>query len=458
MMGVRKRAVQKTHRDSVARFRGFSILGNAENKPGILRAKEAHNCDCRNGVLRRGVGIRTCKLEDGSAFLISTSLQVTNVYHTAMNGSVAKDTEAYFVATENGYLYRIDIDTGRARVKKIFSKPPVYYALRDKTKKIQHTFTSDTEGVYTSTAEIFIAVSTGDIKGGCVVGGRYFVAKNNRVLEYSASYLSDMFGGGSNDGGTLYLPKGEGEIIDLQTDGEYLYIFLEREIYRLTVKAEISDFYLERLAYAGGEICVSSMAATANGVIFLSLSGAYFLKGKEVKKICRHLPVRPTDEKEPCSVGFCGELAMIDYTTFDGDGEKVKRRLAISTDGEDGFFCERYGLLGGNDFCVVGGILHRFAQNAEETIYQRLPCFTTEELDFGTKKRKRLKKLRLEGDGGVEVNLHTQGRTRRYTAQFQNGVAEIPLREQGEKFSFSFFPNERSQVRALEVEYTHTEV
>ncbi len=455
MLGEKKAPLKGKSRRQKVVLEGFSA-GDGLARGG-LRGKKTYNCDCRGGRIRRGVGLAEKRTEEGRRILVAIAEEVTNVFLTWLSVAGGEDERGAFLIGESGYLYQLNLNTSRTAKRGLLGEDVVYCAVKDETGGIQHVFSGGNGTAYTIDGANFLTLVEGGTKGACTVGGRLFLGFDSRTVKYTAPYDLSELGGNSDEGGEIYLPVGEGEILSLQTDGEAVYAFTLRDIYRLVPAAKSEDFLMEKVAYEGDEICCGAFVSMGKAIIFLAKDGAYRLVGKSAERICAHLQIQPNDANFRCRAGYCGDLALLDYQTVDEGGELVERRVAIASDGKDGFFCERYGTLGGGELCVDAGIVYRFEQDAAAGEYLTMPYFQTEDLDFGTSKRKFLKKLRVEGRGSVRVKVRCQGKTKTYAFDLKNGGAEARLTERGRTFSFYIFPEAKSEAARLTVEY-ETEV
>ncbi len=451
MLGVGKSAFQGESKFHWAAFHRFSVVG--EEKEGVVRGLNVHNCDCREGRLRRGVGVTKQRDSNNAILLTSSQVSTSNVYSTLLHTVGGTEEKAVFFADEDGYLHQIDLYTGRTERKAYCGQSPIHCAVKNEQGYIEHLFCSTTALAYTVDGNTFTTIANEDVKGACTFGGRVFVGTGGRKVRYTAAYAVSVLGGSSDEGGEIYLPVGEGEIVSLVADGDGVCVFTAEEIYRLTSAAKSGDFRLEKVDYTGGAICLNSAVGAPSGCIFLTEKGAYRLYGNKTERICERLRISPNDAAARCKAGVCGDLAMIEYATLDENALSVIKRVAINFDGKGGFFCERYGEMMGGDYALASYIVYRFELDTSQAEYQTHPYFQTDKLYFGSNKRKFLKRLRLEGAGEVKVAVEAQGKTKEYVLRFENGFAEALLKEVGQSFRFRIYPGAQSEVRSLKVGY-----
>jgi hypothetical protein len=220
----------------------------------------------------------------------------------------------------------------------------------------------------------------------------------------------------------------------------------------LTVAANASEFTLKNIPYKGGNICLRSMAISEKGIVFLASEGAYCVSGDSVKRICEYLDIGPCDVYALCATGYGNGFFMIDYTQKTEKGATSKR-LVIDSDCEDAFFTDAYGALGENEYTLVTSQVHVFTKDEESIKRGQTPYFTSVPLDFGTKKSKRLKGIRLRGSGEVTVTVQCDGIARSYPLTFVDGEAQTRLTGRGKAVSLTFELNPWAVVEGVEIDY-----
>ncbi len=454
MIGEKKRVLKGNTLLRRVKFDGFSM--REEN--GKLSFADGLNCDCKGGILRRGVGVAPYLDGDGNLFLVSYATGAYGVYPSAINeGEGEEDQPTWYFSGKNGYACRYNSDTGKIEKKKSLTGEIRYHSLKDNTGKIYHLISGGEEAHYSVDGDMYFQIFSGQIKDACVAGGRYFIASSGSKLYYGALYDPSNTAGGAEEGGQLLLPTEFGDIRNLEEQKGYLYILCERAICRLLVKPRASEFLLERVAYDGGEICAGSAVRTGEGIAFLALDGAYLLRGEKTEKICEELRIRPAEGGSVCRKGFADGLVLIEYEQLLKSETKEKRRVALYADGSGGFFTDDYGDLGGREFTLISGFMHRFARDSYLTIYSRTPVFKTGELDFGSEKIKTFKKLRLTGRGRVRVQVTCDGSTREYTLSFEKGIAQTRLLGKGRSIALEIALIEVAEVYSVEVDYLSEE-
>ena len=451
MIGLAKSIFKGVSRKKTAVFDSFG----EKDGQGVFRSSSHRNCDFRDGTLKGGVGLALYLDKNGAPVSYSMQVEPKCVYVVTINpGDGLGDEERYTFLGVDGYLYTLNPSLGTAiQVSAKLGEDVSHCVLKNEANAIQHLFSSTTGAYLTLEVAIFKQLSTQALRGGCVCGKRYFLALENGELHYCAPFNPQTENSADPNGtGVLYLPAECGAVIGLKEDGGAVYIFFERGIFRLEVSAKASDFVMKRVAYAGGALCQGSMAATGKGILFLASDGLYRVYGENTEKVCEHLHIGACDTRSLCKVGYCGELVLIEYQKKTAGGNEMVR-VAIQADGRDGYFTEAFGLLCGNEYSAHDGWIYRYVEDAESTLRGSNPYFTSERLDFGTEKQKRMKKLLLKGKGRVRVGVCCDGRLREYTLELDGGAGGIRLTEKGKDFIFTLYPSIGAVVEGIEISY-----
>ncbi len=445
MVGVKKSKEQEKRELKRAVFDRFA---SSDKNGRTLLAQENWNCDCRGGVVRSGVGLVALDTGDGREVFINVTTEVSAVFSTWLSGTEF----AVYALGVDGYLYRINLANGQMMRRVQVGAHAVHSVMRDEDGLEYQIFSGDKAAYMTTGGDDFSQISTGNFIGSCVVGKRLLLAQE-RIIFYSEPLRPNILEGDSDSGGSLVLPAGQGCIVGLCADGGKAYVFTEKGIFSLCIPAKGREALFQKLSYSGGRICNRAMVATGNGILFLAENGLYRVLDGKVTRVCSLFPLSPADPNAVCKVGVCGDLAIFEYAELTSSGGTQERRVAIDFEGKEGFFIDRYGVLSGNELCYANSGAYRLACSKAGTIYQRIPMFQSYALDFGSNRRKYLRKICARGLGSVRVDILSEGITHTYSLQFVGGEAAAPLCEVGASFILRIFPSGGGELCALTVEY-----
>ncbi len=422
----------------------FSRFCRRKEGQGLV-ALESVGCDCRGGRLRRGLGYRAYRFDDERVSVGWKDKSVSGVYPLS-----GKRGNALVLAATDGYLY---VRIAGVWERMVFVGECVYLRMRVDSDTVYHLFVG-TEGVYyTLDGAVFIRFEEGAPLGGAIAGKRLFLARRGGVVVYSAPFAPTKTSG-AEEGGELYMPAAFGEIVAIVGTQKYLYLFGERDVCRVEVKADAGAFTVEPLAYAGGRILPNAAARGGLDVFFLAENGLYRIDGERIEGAFDYLSLLPS--YQPCRVGRAGSNLLLDYVERSGE----KRRLALSADGKEGGFLFPRGTLCGGALFVDGGTAYGYPpfsslKDMEEEEEQ--PYFSSGWEGLGTAGKKRLKKLTVRGEGSLEIEVRSEGSARRYAVVCKGGRGEALLADTGRAFLFTLFPLRDCDLESMTVEFVYLE-
>ena len=452
MLGLKKEAI-KVSGGGVKTY-SFHTFGIKKRGAYVLEGRDALNCNCKDGRLKGGIGVKAYADSSGDKIPVSITQENASVFVTTSNtdASPTPKRQVYLV-DQNGYLYWRNPSTNKAE-QKLFLGPGVdHCVLKTESGRIYNIFVGTADIAITKDGTSFTSQLLDGLRGGCIAGKRLITARYNGEIRYSKVF--EPFAASSSDpdgSGIIYMPPGYGEVVGIKEYGGEVYVFCERGIFRMAVFAKASDFTLKNIPYNGGNICLRSMVVSGKGIVFLASDGAYCVNGDSVKRICEHLPIGPCDVHQLCATGYGNGFVMIDYARKMQTGAEGKR-IVIDTDCEDGFFANAYGALGGNEYTHGLSEVCIFTQDDVNVRRGQTPYFTSVPLDFGTKKNKRLKTLRLQGDGQITVTIRCGDVEQSYSLSFIDGVAQTRLTGKGKAVTLTFQLHPWAVVEDVEIDY-----
>ncbi len=441
MIGLKKERVQGESVVKKVKFAKFRLYGEEAN---ALSAVDSLNCDCREGRLRAGIATAPHYISQGTPITVDVGeLKVVAAYDVRLNDG----KHTFFFVASDGYLYTRDslgVGVKRAAIGDYSS----CHLLRDEQKRVYCLLAGAVGAHCTEDGSSFTCVGRGRLNGACAAEKRFFLLYHDGTIAYCAPFVPTEWGGDAQEGGELYLPASAGEGRAIASHGKFVYVFAERSIYRIAVKAKASDFVVERLDYDGGEIVPRSAVSTGMGICFLAESGLYYLRGDCIERRCAHLPVTPKSE-ESARIGYCANTVMLEYSSADG----MAKRLVVSPDAKDGFFYGRYGQFCGSEYFYSTVGIKRFVREPVQGVYSPEPYFETGWENLGSFGGKTLKRLTLRGRGEVRVCVCFGAGTHEYFVTMTGGKGEVRLCERGETFAFRLFPQMGCEVENMTVEY-----
>ena len=432
----------------------FHSFGEEGKDAKNLRPYAYENCDCRGGKLRGGIGLK--KVQDSSGNDVTVKINGGAAMHTflvTLNQDGVTDSSAIYVVNMDGYLCLRNASTGVVTQKTLVGGHAEHFALKAENKAIYNIFCGEKSAVGTLDGEAFRSIFNKTNVGGCLCGKRFLLLTPNGELHYTAALAPyETENTDPNGKGVIYLPANYGAPVGIKAYGGSAYIFFERGICKLTLSATASEHTLKEIPYQGGNICIRAQATMNAGILFLAREGVCYLRNDRVERICEHLPIGPCATDKISNVGYCEDVVMFSYYKEGADGVEVKR-LALYGDGADGYFAEPYGPLGGNAFACMQGKIYRYAKDCAGVEHGKASVFTSEELYFGTDKKKNLKTLQVRGKGQVAVGVKYGDSEQTYPLTFENGVAKTKIFGRDEAFAFIFYLGSGALVESVEIGY-----
>lgn len=126
----------------------------------------------------------------------------------------------------------------------------------------------------------------------CVHYERIFATdstKRNSVW-FSDDFNPQNWNVSTEEGGFINFNDECGEVLKVVSFLDYVYIFRERGIFRLTAFADQTEFSLSKVFAQTGRIYADTISETADKIIFYCDDGLYAFNGFDVKKIGKDLP------------------------------------------------------------------------------------------------------------------------------------------------------------------------
>ena len=453
MLGLKKAPMKKAGRKHSVTYRDFRVYG--EGGKETLRAVNSLNCDCRDGVLKTGLGVTQYTMKSGAnPTLAAVTAKVDGLFSIDLVDqlSAAVYSESLQMVTEDGKLW-IYSESSKTFVggAPIGAGASAGTAVDVSSQKPRSIFVGPTRSMLVEDGQVLGVALSSTTDAICVCGNRIFMGLKEFKLVFSSPEKAFVFTPDTTDGsGTLQLPFETGRVAALLTFEDKVYVFCERGIYRLHADGSAREFRLSALEYGGGKIFGKTVGAQGKGIFFLAEDGLYRLYGESVKRVCRHLPIYPKADGLRCNHGSFGGDYIVRYMDTNGK----RRMLVVDSEGKDGYFTSNFEGLSehnGKTLCrygdTVGMLTTRGALPTGE-VY----AFTSEKVDFGGLGNKTLTALRFEGTGSFDCRVVVDGKTYEERLVFENGIAKWKKRLRGKVFQFGFVLSSGTEIRGMTAE------
>ena len=451
MLRYKKGAVSADGQKVSVTYRDFRVFGDIGRE--TLRGMDSMNCDLRDGILKTGLGVLPYTLKDGSkpSFASLTS-RVDGLFSIDVmsSPSAAVYDEDLFLVTEDGKLWAFSGTSflGGALVGAGVSAATAV----DKSSGKQRTIFAGSNRSFLAFDGVVQGIALPNTTAAiCTWNNRVFIGTKVFKVAYSASEMAFTFASETiDDSGTLYLPSDRGDVVALRTFQGRVYVFCERGIFRLKADGAARDFQLTAIEYGGGKIFGKTVGNCGDVIFFLAQDGLYRMRGDVVKRVCKHLPIRPKESGEFCNHGVSGDDFLVRYLEASGK----RRTLVVDSEGKDGYFTSYFEGLGehnGKTLCryldTVGMISPNGVLPTNGTYY-----FLSEKVDFGSRDRKTLTGLQFKGAGSFVCEVIADGKFYSQSLSFVNGttVFDKPLR--GKEFQFRFVLSKGTSIHSVTAE------
>lgn len=451
MLNYKKDAVTADGKKLSVTYRDFRLFGEIGRE--TLRGMDSMNCDLRDGVLQTGLGVLPYTLKDGSKpSLAALTSRVDGLFSVDVMDSLsaAVYTEDLFLVTEDGKLWAFG-GTGFLGGALVGANVSAATAV-DKSSGEQRTIFAGSTRSFLVFDGIIQGVALPNTRAAiCAWNNRIFIGTKVFKVAYSAPERAFTFASETiDDSGTLYLPSDRGDVVALRTFQGMVYIFCERGIFRLKADGAARDFQLTAIEYGGGKIFGKTVGNCGDVIFFLAEDGLYRMRGDVVKRVCKHLPIRPKESGEFCNHGVAGDDFLVRYVEVSGK----RRTLVVDSEGKDGYFTSHFEGLGehnGKTLCryldTVGMISPNGVLPTGGTYY-----FLSEKVDLGSRDRKTLTGLYFKGSGSFTCEVIADGKSYSQSLYFVNGAAVFNKALRGTEFQFRFTLSKGASIRSMTAE------
>lgn len=448
MLGYRKKNMSSKGKTVFVEYNSFRTHGVA--KKNELCAMDSLNCDCTDGRIRTGIGVKRYldALGDEVRFDFGGYLDSVYAVESISSESETQPTEHFVCVDDCGEVYVYDEDLDEFVSKVAIGVGASAVTATDLSYDTRTMFIGEDTAYYFkngtwSRAPIKNALAV------CLCKNRVFVATKPYTVIYSMTTDPWQFGESIDEDGSICLYSECGSIVGMLTFEEKVFVFLKRGIMTIDTDGAARNFKVEQLAYSGGEIFGKTAGACGNSIIFMATDGIYRLKNGSIERIGDQLEIKPFDLWQVCNHAALGKDFLMRY--LDSSGEM--KVVLIREDGTGYYISDLDGLSEFNKkpLCRVDGFISILSYDgclpSGEEYY-----FTTGELDFGLRGRKHLKKLYFEGDGSFLCRVWQGESYREEELSFVNGRACMCVGECGESFSITLCLYKGAEIRKMRAE------
>ena len=268
---------------------------------------------------------------------------------------------------------------------------------------------------------------------------RMFVTTSNEknTLWFSDDLDPSNWNTDMTEGGFIELADERGALIRALSFLNYVYIFRERGISRLTAYADQSEFSISHLFVTSGKIYPSSIALCGDKVIFASSDGLFSFDGLSTKRILSNLDGLIEPDENSVAVYHEGKYYLALRANF-GNDEKFddqEKNNAILIFGDNGYTLMRgynvseFYSSGEHLYAIIDGSVHTLGGDCAFAKRWTVPV-----TDLGSGRKKRIKILYIDTTVDLTLTVTVDDERREFFVQGKNTTSRVNINMCGRKF------------------------
>ena len=420
----------------------------ATDKKGYLKAREAINCECRNGVIKNAMSWSRFKWSNGKNIAVPethiTGAFVTREYLAEEKqfqeriGVIGEYGNVYIeTPTENKFTC-IATGVNQATVASVGEGVEFYKGIFGDGKALL----VDGSGAVKALTDL-----TDSTMGGAYYRHRLFVGVRPSGVAYSEPENVGIFTKSLYDAGEIRFADMGSDVIAMKVFKDKLYLFFDHGIMMMENCGSPIDFKTKTFAYAGGKILGKTVCVANSSIFFMATDGLFRFDGVKVEKVLSGFVQIPYGETGKESAAAAGEKIFIHYA----QAASTFVTLVVYEDGKDAYYVtDMEGVSRADDGRILfrdrNGVMSVLKESGDYVI---LGTFDSEETDFGIAGRKTLRKLVLKGRGECYLTVTCGLISIQYTLDLTSGCMEIPMNFNGERFQFQFLMLGGSKIEEM---------
>lgn len=289
---------------SICKINVFKHIDNVTNESLLSLATpiEMFNMHNEGGVLRSGLGVEKARITTGNGlgfFMLPTytgddvisQLFVYPKYDKVNN----KEDNLLLARTSSGNFYK----TSLSKPKDVWTRIGTFN-YTEKAKAIYYCYDGKEVMLFCSKANK-LSIYDGDtisfvnnapkISSMCEHYGRIFasVYGEGKEIWFSDSYDPNNWSVSLTEAGYIKFSDALGKAIKVISFNDYLYVFREHAIFRLTAFGDQTKFEINKVAEINGNIYEDSIILCKDRIVFLCYDGLYVFDGFNIKKVGKNI-------------------------------------------------------------------------------------------------------------------------------------------------------------------------
>lgn len=413
----------------------FANFGKTEK--GKLTAISSKNCDCTNGKLKAGLGLKPFYSVDGVWEKLYITDRVRKIFFV-------RNYYPSLGRFEKVLCYIGNKSSGQYHPEKRTVYP--YLALEDACSAVCYKTSDGVEKVaYSGSGGIIYFNPTSTLRVCetsckpiiCTHAKRFFAVKDDYTLLYNSPHDSFDCTASMEDAGEMYFRNGMGTIVALESCGEYLYVFFEYGMIRLYAPGNATDFKAVEIPYSGEKIVGETVGSLGDKILFVTSNGLRCLNTntRKVTAFCEGLEISPAEDQTDSRHAAFGGKFLIYYNDKKSNGYKT---LVVDSSGTDAYLLyNRDGLSSADGIGLCAWQTYFYTYADDGNIPSGESYNFTAKTDFWKDDKKTFRSLIFEGKGEFTLTVESGGRSlEKYITLSER--TEVPIGLTGKSFCISF--------------------
>ncbi len=438
------------YRKRVGAFSGVDVKHD-ESVIGFSTAARIYNFDFSSGALRDGYGI-------GNHTRVPKFAKRYCVYRY-FSEEANRYVDQYVFQIQSGHLCCYDELVGKIQLISGSAYPPfeaMNYRINGKDILL---ISCEGYPLITWNGRLLIDNNgTPEISSMALHYERLFVTSKTEPtkLFFSADFDPLNWSTSGNQGGFIELLDDRGEMNKVVSFADYLYVFRDHGISRITAYADVKEFAVSNLFVAAGRIFPESIQKCGSVIMFLASDGLYAFDGYECRKVLTQLD--GLIKEGVASAFFDGKYYLSCKADF-GDGKKIecengecKANMLLVYDPTTGEYSVSRGMdirymnactFVGEDFLAAydegngGGVIMRNGKRFDVPLEKRWESPLS---DFGMPdKYKAVREVHVDTETDISVSVLGDGKER--TVPVKSGPRRIRYNIRARQLSLSVETN-----------------
>ncbi len=270
---------------------------------------------------------------------------------------------------------------------------------------------------------------------------RMFVTTSNdkNTLWFSDDLDPTNWNSEMSEGGFIELADERGALIKVVSFLNYVYIFRENGISRLTAYADQSEFSISHLYVTSGKIYPKSIAVCGDKVMFASSDGIYVFDGVSTKRILSNLDNLLVPNENAIGAYHDGKYFLAMFARFknaDGFPTKFVNNAVLVFDDKGYTILRGYDIkyLSAYDklYAIIDGTIHSYEGVCPYPQRWAIPY-----TDLGSARAKKIKTLYIETREDITLTVNIDGNEKIFLVKGKAGPSLVNINMIGRKFGLT---------------------